>query len=139
VFSFQAEDCIRDRNVTGVQTCALPISEWWVIETPATGTLRNYLGAPDYTYQRWWYGSPWTKSTGLWGNFTPPPRVYHSWDDVPGKLDLWTRPGRTKPSIVYLHKSAFHLIPEFRDSGMRSEEHTSELQSRFDLVCRLLL
>src|SRR5699024_11621356 len=23
--------------------------------------------------------------------------------------------------------------------GMRSEEHTSELQSRFDLVCRLLL
>src|SRR5699024_11431873 len=24
-------------------------------------------------------------------------------------------------------------------AGMRSEEHTSELQSRFDLVCRLLL
>src|SRR5204863_6109455 len=26
-----------------------------------------------------------------------------------------------------------------RDSGVRSEEHTSELQSRRDLVCRLLL
>src|SRR5699024_11273996 len=26
-----------------------------------------------------------------------------------------------------------------RDVGNRSEEHTSELQSRFDLVCRLLL
>src|SRR5699024_12002253 len=25
VFCFQAEDGIRDRNVTGVQTCALPI------------------------------------------------------------------------------------------------------------------
>src|SRR5207249_10558015 len=25
------------------------------------------------------------------------------------------------------------------DAGIRSEEHTSELQSRFDLVCRLLL
>src|SRR5699024_11526014 len=25
-FCFQAEDGIRDRNVTGVQTCALPIS-----------------------------------------------------------------------------------------------------------------
>src|SRR5699024_11428958 len=24
----QAEDGIRDRNVTGVQTCALPISSW---------------------------------------------------------------------------------------------------------------
>src|SRR5699024_11789843 len=27
VFFFQAEDGIRDRNVTGVQTCALPILE----------------------------------------------------------------------------------------------------------------
>src|SRR5699024_12092719 len=27
-FFFQAEDGIRDRNVTGVQTCALPISFW---------------------------------------------------------------------------------------------------------------
>src|SRR5438067_9995901 len=26
-----------------------------------------------------------------------------------------------------------------REPGPRSEEHTSELQSRFDLVCRLLL
>src|SRR5438067_10247624 len=26
-----------------------------------------------------------------------------------------------------------------RKAGLRSEEHTSELQSRFDLVCRLLL
>src|SRR5437868_4048660 len=32
IFFFQAEDGIRDRNVTGVQTCALPIcriSESW--------------------------------------------------------------------------------------------------------------
>src|SRR5699024_11969882 len=28
---------------------------------------------------------------------------------------------------------------EAHDIGARSEEHTSELQSRFDLVCRLLL
>src|SRR5438067_9233842 len=27
-FFFQAEDGIRDRNVTGVQTCALPICRW---------------------------------------------------------------------------------------------------------------
>src|SRR5699024_12870734 len=35
------------------------------------------------------------------------------------------------------------FIPDFRNisciSILRSEEHTSELQSRFDLVCRLLL
>src|SRR5690554_7354601 len=28
-FFFQAEDGIRDADVTGVQTCALPISWWW--------------------------------------------------------------------------------------------------------------
>src|SRR5699024_12847299 len=30
------------------------------------------------------------------------------------------------------------LIPMIDSLGSRSEEHTSELQSRFDLVCRLL-
>ena len=48
---------------------------------------------------------------------------------MPGKLDLWTRPGRTKPSIVYLHKSAFNLIPEFRDSGMPAPTSDAELRS----------
>src|SRR5207249_7651501 len=31
------------------------------------------------------------------------------------------------------------MIPPLRSRNARSEEHTSELQSRFDLVCRLLL
>src|SRR5699024_12142622 len=31
-FFFQAEDGIRDRNVTGVQTCALPISPGQLLE-----------------------------------------------------------------------------------------------------------
>ena len=31
-FFFQAEDGIRDRLVTGVQTCALPI--WWSSHIP---------------------------------------------------------------------------------------------------------
>src|SRR5207249_6175481 len=35
-FFFQAEDGIRDRNVTGVQTCALPIS-------PALGYATYFL------------------------------------------------------------------------------------------------
>src|SRR5699024_11978678 len=35
--------------------------------------------------------------------------------------------------------SALHSIPHFLFIYSRSEEHTSELQSRFDLVCRLLL
>src|SRR2546428_14008273 len=35
------------------------------------------------------------------------------------------------------HAAAPVLIPH--EDGLRSEEHTSELQSRSDLVCRLLL
>src|SRR5699024_11997447 len=34
-FFFQAEDGIRDRNVTGVQTCALPISRQSMIKQKA--------------------------------------------------------------------------------------------------------
>src|SRR5207249_7864517 len=33
-FFFQAEDGIRDRNVTGVQTCALPIFDDFLARTP---------------------------------------------------------------------------------------------------------
>src|SRR5699024_12171952 len=100
-FFFQAEDGIRDRNVTGVQTCALPILIY-----------KNYniiaMSPPD-------------------------------------------------PSLIILSKVSFNLYLAFSGISeilpwipsrtielndlpkIRSEEHTSELQSRFDLVCRLLL
>src|SRR5206468_12529560 len=42
--------------------------------------------------------------------------------------------------IVELAGLESHEVRRFdRDIGLRSEEHTSELQSRSDLVCRLLL
>src|SRR5699024_12044510 len=37
-----------------------------------------------------------------------------------------------------INTNASEFVPSFSGSA-RSEEHTSELQSRFDLVCRLLL
>src|SRR5699024_12072991 len=41
------------------------------------------------------------------------------------------------------HFDEVNLLPAIKKAGFekkwRSEEHTSELQSRFDLVCRLLL
>src|SRR5207249_8143399 len=40
-FFFQAEDGIRDRNVTGVQTCALPISAWSRNQRPSPCSLSN--------------------------------------------------------------------------------------------------
>src|SRR5699024_12494160 len=38
-----------------------------------------------------------------------------------------------------LHRKGHSAVAFFCHSCLRSEEHTSELQSRFDLVCRLLL
>src|SRR5699024_8115543 len=56
-FFFHAEDGIRARNVTGVQTCALPISGWLIRLEPTgepsragelstTGQLPLYAGPP---------------------------------------------------------------------------------------------
>src|SRR5258707_9207109 len=45
-FFFQAEDGIRDIGVTGVQTCALPISNFRVVLRPEEGPL--YLALAQY-------------------------------------------------------------------------------------------
>src|SRR3989475_2374109 len=76
-FFFQAEDGIRDLTVTGVQTCALPIS---------------YSG----TYQSHRYST----------------------------LQQITTANVSRLKVAWMY---------------RSEEHTSELQSQSNLVCRLLL
>src|SRR2546430_7564868 len=75
-FFFQAEDGIRDLTVTGVQTCALPIS---IHQAELLARVRSLL------------------------------RVKELWD-----------------RLAELNRT-------------RSEEHTSELQSQSNLVCRLLL
>src|SRR3989454_3863356 len=78
---FQAEDGIRDYKVTGVQTCALPIFEWVLLQ-----------------------------------------RAY---------------------KVPQMHQSYSHLLARHKRAHVvvkaRSEEHTSELQSPCNLVCRLLL
>src|SRR5690349_23977593 len=63
----------------------------------------------------------------------------HQWrllcfDKRSGKL-LWDRLGYEAVPRVERHTKASHC----NSTPARSEEHTSELQSRRDLVCRLLL
>lgn len=100
-----------------VKECQRIISEcnptFWVIENPAKGVLKDYLGEPTYQYEPWWYGSPWTKKTALWGKFNIPKRIYTKWEDVPRIPELYTRPGRPKPSLAFMHKSAKKFIREF--------------------------
>ena len=85
--------------------------KWWAMENPV-GHLREYMGRPAMTFQPWEYGDPWTKRTDIWGEFNIPQKSYFSWDDVPQKLPLYTRPGRGKPNFAYLHKSAQQFIPQ---------------------------
>src|SRR5207249_8009139 len=47
VFFFQAEDGIRDRNVTGVQTCALPISAIFECATRSKDLAGSILNVGD--------------------------------------------------------------------------------------------
>lgn len=108
----------HDDGLFLVRECQRIISEcnptFWVIENPATGRLKDYLGEATYKYEPWWYGSPWTKKTALWGEFNIPERVYTDWADVPKIDGLYTRPNRGKPSLAFMHKSAQKLIPEFQ-------------------------
>src|SRR2546427_9066608 len=98
-FFFQAEDGIRDLTVTGVQTCALPIS---VRGTPQTWA--------------------WSWRRASWGTAARP------------------RPAstRARAPVTWLH-SCQATGCSGRPAITRSEEHTSELQSQSNLVCRLLL
>src|SRR5699024_11915125 len=46
---------------------------------------------------------------------------------------------RLRMSSLYTIATNYNYLVVGTDNASRSEEHTSELQSRFDLVCRLLL
>src|SRR5256885_9946323 len=117
-FFFQAEDGIRDYKVTGVQTCALPISD----ESRAQ-SLRQPLKRLGVT----WANAPGAAQhqghRGIWRQF-----LFQN-----GK-PLKQRMAR---SLVWAHVDALAGMPEYL-LMVRSEEHTSELQSPCNLVCRLL-
>lgn len=121
-----------DKGMFLVEHCLRIIEEadpvWWALENPANGRLRQVLGPPAMVYQPWQYGSPWTKKTALWGRFEKPEPLYHRWQDVPKNPHIYVRPGRGKPSLAFMHKSAVDVVPEFQwardrilcDADMRS-------------------
>src|SRR2546427_6169004 len=98
-FFFQAEDGIRDLTVTGVQTCALPISCMLRRPTPMPACCTAATSKPA------------------------PSSVMRSISQC----------GSGHCSCTCTHWARLCLIT------LRSEEHTSELQSQSNLVCRLLL
>src|SRR5688572_31020282 len=66
--------------------------------------------------------------------------------DSSAYLLLEPQPAMNRPTISMAETARKNRMPMFRSAtprpganGMRSEEHTSELQSQSNLVCRLLL
>src|SRR5207248_8331102 len=104
-----AEDGIRDRTVTGVQTCALPISR-----------AAYRAGRHDTVIK------PKPLRPAVEGGFT---RDDFGIDEDAGTV---TCPGGHTRSMSAKRTVSF-------GKACRSEEHTSELQSPYELVCRLLL
>lgn len=106
-----------EKGMEIVRECQRIIAEctpvFWVIENPATGRLKDFLGDPVMTYEPWHFGSPWTKRTALWGKFNKPERVYQKWEDVPKIDGLYQRPGRGKPSLAFMHKNHKRFIREW--------------------------
>src|SRR5256884_5990594 len=109
-FFFQAEDGIRDVAVTGVQTCALPISTSW----KSAASYNSVHLVP-----------------GTSGRSTPHLRA-------PGRKQNY---GAIAGIRVVDSTNIHHVTLKVRDgapgvkgeTSVRSEEHTSELQSRLHL------
>src|SRR5256885_3424083 len=128
-FFFQAEDGIRDYKVTGVQTCALPISapprpqpDWklW-----ATGFLPSETtGTPPHFRRRDQICELTRSSRASGGPISRITAFSPAWPSLAARRI----PEAPPPTIT---TSTFSL------ATARSEEHTSELQSPCNLVCRL--
>jgi hypothetical protein len=119
-FSFVLNEKIKrdfDGGMEIVNACRRIIAEskpkWWALENPY-GHLVKFLGKPRFVFQPWEFGDPWTKRTGIWGEFLIPRKTFSRWDEV-RKLPLYVRPGRKKPNMVWLHKSSKALIPSFAE------------------------
>src|SRR5690625_7035282 len=120
IFFFQAEDGIRDGHVTGVQTCALPISEERTLSGSFTYTARDFADATTWAGENADALAPLVSSTvrpeeaqeafrSLAAGEGPPGKILVTFDDEP-------------------HNDTG--LPAATEHSARSEEHTSELQSR---------
>src|SRR5260370_12991928 len=121
VFFIQAEDGIRDSSVTGVQTCALLIqAEDGIRDSSVTGVqtcaLPIWIVLIPRTNTRTCFGKRWMRARSLRARSKQISQVRITF------AVMSSRNRMPRPALL-----------------IRSEEHTSELQSHLNLVCRLLL
>lgn len=115
-----------EKGMEIVRECQRIISEcnpvFWVIENPATGRLKDFLGIPVMTYEPWHFGSPWTKKTALWGTFNPPP-----------DLTIIGRMCQKYPSFI------FGPVEENHRSHFYTKAHVNLYQNFGSLISRRMI
>src|SRR5690625_6076235 len=142
-FFFQAEDGIRDGHVTGVQTCALPISSQNGQSRPGSPGSPGGLTGHAHTFaERLRLEGATVLATFTGADLdgcpaalrAPEANLFHlgcavEEETMTAWIDLLTGAASLSPPQLPVPPTVLE----------RSEEHTSELQSRGHLVCRLLL
>src|SRR5699024_11920120 len=89
IFFFQAEDGIRDRNVTGVQTCALPISENLVAKANAVRPTDAQLDWQELELTAFIHFGMNTFYDQEWGDGTEDPSKFQPTEEI--DVDGWVR------------------------------------------------
>src|SRR5699024_12494921 len=94
-------------------------------------------------------GSAPSSPSAFFSYRSPAPRAPHSFPTrrssdlrhfCQNDAHLFVTPSQIKSEVANVCDLIFEVYKDFGITDYRrSEEHTSELQSRFDLVCRLLL
>src|SRR2546425_3470149 len=150
-FFFQAEDGIRDKLVTGVQTCALPILSPQVERTVSRGRyeqdefrlIEQVLSPGDVVLE---VGAGLGLVSAYCAKRLGSSRVfaYEANPDLEACIRETYSLNEVQPTLEMCAVGTdAGQVTLFRSEDLwassRSEEHTSELQSLAYLVCRLLL
>jgi len=84
------QECLRiiwEAQYNTLPRLLTPYLKFWVIENPATGALRHFLGKPAFIYNPTEFGDNYNKRTALWGKFNEPKRAVLN-VQVPRKTDM---------------------------------------------------
>src|SRR2546427_8702551 len=101
-----------------------------MIRRPPRSTLFPYTTL--FRFYNWFF--PTGTTAVLSGRWNDQARLQLSKNSA-----VWVNAADVVPLPVGTTSAAFTQTAEFFESCRRSEEHTSELQSQSNLVCRLLL
>src|SRR3712207_1618293 len=139
-FFFQAEDGIRDIGVTGVQTCALPISEEWrsaAEERAFEEENQAAAGRSAGPTRERWSEARWTASSPRYTPRQYPPHVLAAYHRLGlGAGSSLDEANRKRRELVKRYHPDRFVEPGQR---ARAERLTAEINAAHDIIERHLL